>query len=86
MLRIIGLDAAAVAALGFRPKLVGFPKQPSGIERRDFDVDILLGDQVVDDLVLKTEAGREHGLALDLPAKTRQPLAGRHIAQMLIEL
>ena len=69
---IDGADAAAVAALGFRPQRVGFRKQPPGIERHHVDVEALLADPMEDELAFDAEAMGEDDAAVDRAAQKRE--------------
>jgi len=77
ILRIDRADAPAVAALRLRPKLVALAKQPAGVECRNLNVDRVLGDQMENDLILQTEAGREHDPSVGLAPEPRQALGRR---------
>ncbi len=81
MLGIDRANAPAVAALGLRPKLIGFAEQPAGIEGRNLDVDRVRGDEMEYDLVLQAEARREHDPSVDLA--TEPPCARPETSQSI---
>jgi len=79
-------DRDAVARLGLRPKRVDLTEEPTGIERDDFDRQVLHRDQMGDDLILEAEAGGEDEATRDLPHQPCEAFGCIRLSERSIEV